>query len=241
MTTYSDFKNQVLDKGFNIDGYAGYQCWDGYAKYCQYLGVPYANCTTSGYVKDIWTNRHTNGMLQNFDEVSTMEPGDIAVFKVDSDWTPYSHIAIFDSDAGGGYGWFLGQNQGGKYSHPDGGSSFNLVKLPYYTTFDTAFRPKKTVAKQSKKESTTPKTKSIEGADMYFTFTVDGDKNWNKGTVYYYNGSNNTIKGLSHPDEWKIIKEMFKESTGRDMPHKKWTSKAPWYVRFIGATGAKRV
>ncbi|MGT2683621.1 GH25 family lysozyme, partial [Streptococcus porci] len=105
MTTYSDFKNQVLDKGFNIDGYAGYQCWDGYAKYCQYLGVPYANCTTSGYVKDIWNNRHTNGMSQNFDEVSTMEPGDIAVFKVDSDWTPYSHIAIFDSDAGGGYGW----------------------------------------------------------------------------------------------------------------------------------------
>lgn len=65
-----------------------------------------------------------------------MQAGDIAVFKEVADVTPYSHIAIFDSDIDGKQGWFLGQNQGGA------GGAFNLVKLPYYATFDTAFRPK---------------------------------------------------------------------------------------------------
>ncbi|WP_197472713.1 hypothetical protein, partial [Oleiphilus sp. HI0123] len=76
---------------------------------CQYLGVPYANCTVTGYVRDIWEQRHSNGTLKYFDEVSTMEVGDIVVFKPEGG-TPESHIAIFAGDAGGGYGWFYGQN-----------------------------------------------------------------------------------------------------------------------------------
>ena len=134
--SYTDYKTQVLGRAFNIDGAYGAQCWDGYAHYCRYLGYPFANCTKSGYVKDIWNNRRTNGMLNNFTEVTLMQPGDIAVFKEVAGVTPYSHIAIFDHDAGGGYGWFLGQNQGGA------NGAYNLVKLPYSATFDTAFRPK---------------------------------------------------------------------------------------------------
>lgn len=134
--TYADFKQSVYGRAFNIDGAYGAQCWDGYAKYCKYLGYTYANCTTTGYVKDIWNNRRTNGMLNNFTEVTLMQPGDIAVFKEVAGVTPYSHIAIFDHDEGGGYGWFLGQNQGGA------NGAFNLCKLPYSATFDTAFRPK---------------------------------------------------------------------------------------------------
>jgi hypothetical protein len=113
-----------------------HNCWDGYAKYCQYLGAGICSCTTSGYVKDIWTNRSYNGILDFFSEVTEMLPGDVAVFKETAGITPLSHIAIFDSDAGGGYGNFLGQNQGG-YS-----GAFNVVKLPYSATYDTAFRPK---------------------------------------------------------------------------------------------------
>lgn len=133
--SYQEFKNQVLGKTYDIDGYYGAQCWDGYAKYCMYLGVQFAHCTSSGYVKDIWNLRGSNGILNYFDEVSVMQPGDVAVFYECSS-TPYSHIAIFDSDAGGGYGNFLGQNQGGA------GGAFNIVRLPYSATFATAFRPK---------------------------------------------------------------------------------------------------
>lgn len=134
--TYEQFKNQVLGKRYDIDGRYGAQCWDGTMKYMIDLGYRAIHCTTSGYAKDIWNNRKTNGILNYCNEVTVMQPGDIAVFKEVAGWTPYSHIAIFDHDAGGGYGWFLGQNQGGV------NGAFNLCKLPYSATFDTAFRPK---------------------------------------------------------------------------------------------------
>lgn len=135
MKTPMDFRNKVIGKRYDMDGVYGSQCWDGYAYYMQWLGYVYANCTTSGYVKDIWTNRKNNGMLKYCDEVKAMQQGDIAVFK-EASATPDSHIAIFMSDLGNGYGLFLGQNQGGA------AGAFNEVKLPYSATYDTAFRPK---------------------------------------------------------------------------------------------------
>lgn len=133
--SYQDFKNTHLGNGYDIDGWWSFQCWDLYAEYCNWLGVPYANCTDSGYAKDLWTQRHSNGILNYFDEVEVMQAGDIAIFDVTPS-TPYSHVAIFDSDAGNGYGNFLGQNQGA----PEGVT--NIVALPYSATFATAFRPK---------------------------------------------------------------------------------------------------
>lgn len=165
MSKYTDFKAQVLGKGFDVDGAYGAQCWDGYAYYCKFLGVPYANCTTSGYVKDIWNNRHSNGILNYFDEVSVMEPGDIAVFKEVAGVTPVSHIAIFDSDIDGVNGDFLGQNQGGT-AYAGGGAAFNITSLPYSATFDTAFR--------LKSKSTTGSTNAQKGDNMP-TKNVNGD------------------------------------------------------------------
>lgn len=139
--SYQDFKNTHLGNGYDIDGWWGWQCYDFYAEYCNYLDVPYANCTDSGYAQDLWTQRHSNGILNYFDEVEVMQPGDVAIFAVTPS-TPYSHVAIFDSDAGNGYGYFLGQNQGSDKTNPNGGSASNIVALPYSATFATAFRPK---------------------------------------------------------------------------------------------------
>lgn len=100
------------------------------------LGYQRISCTVSKYAKDIWIYRKTNGILRNSIEVSIYKPGDIVVFKEVPNVTPYSHIAIFDSDIDGKYGWFLGQNQGGV------GGAFNLCKFPYSATYDTGFRPK---------------------------------------------------------------------------------------------------
>ena len=132
--SYAEFKAMTIGNAYDMDGAYGVQCHDLYAKYCQYLGYPTTHCTKSGYVKDIWELRKTSGILNNFNEVTIMQPGDVAVFREVPKVTPYSHIAIFDSDAGNGYGWFLGQNQGSSLT--------NVVKLPYSATFDTAFRPK---------------------------------------------------------------------------------------------------
>lgn len=144
---YYDFRNQFMNKTVDIDGYYGCQCWDGYAKYCKYLGLPFAHCSSTGYVQDIWTNRKSNGMLNNFIEVNYMQPGDIAVFKKSSS-TPYSHIAIYDSNIDGTYGRFFGTNQGGKKG------AFNIITLPYSATFDTAFRPKQFITNSNQSTQT---------------------------------------------------------------------------------------
>lgn len=135
MKTPMDFRNEVFGKAIDVDGAYGAQCWDGYAYYMKWLGYPYANCTTTGYAKDLWNDRASNGIRNSCDEVSVMQQGDIAVFKEDR-WTPFSHVAIFMKDLGGGYGLFLGENQGGA------NGAFNEIRLPYQSTFDTAFRPK---------------------------------------------------------------------------------------------------
>lgn len=140
---YKTFKSKWMNKGTDVDGAYGWQCWDFYAQWCRENGVPFANCTVSGYVKDLWEQRRTNGILKYFDEVEIMEEGDVAVFKEVAGWTPVSHVALFDHDAGGGFGWFFGQNQGSQLTNPAGGSSANLVKLPYSATYPTAFRLKK--------------------------------------------------------------------------------------------------
>ena len=147
--TYNQFKNNVLGKAFDLDGAYGAQCWDGAKKYAQDLGHDLPNCTSSGYVKDIWNNRKTNGILNWTNEVTVMQAGDIAVFKEVPNWTPYSHIAIFDSDIDGTYGYFLGQNQGGA------NGTFSICKLPYSATFDTAFRPKEFANQNTTSTNTT--------------------------------------------------------------------------------------
>lgn len=139
--TYEEFKREVLNNGFDEDKAYGWQCVDLYLHYCKRLGYEPAHCLKTKYAQDLWTERKTNGILNSFIEVTEMLPGDVAVFKK-SAATPLSHVAIFDSDAGGGYGWFLGQNQGSAFTHPIGGSATNLIKLPYSATYDTAFRPK---------------------------------------------------------------------------------------------------
>lgn len=147
MVAYLDFKSRVLNNGYDHDGGAfGWQCWDGFAEWCVANGIPIINTDPinhTGYAMDLWEQRKTNGMLTYFDEVETMEGGDVVIFKEVAGVTPSSHVAIFDSDIDGVYGWFLGQNQGSTITHPNGGSAFNLVMLPYSATYPTAFRVKK--------------------------------------------------------------------------------------------------
>ena len=133
---YYNYRQMMMGKTVDHDGAYGCQCWDSYVDYCQYNGFKGANCTTSGYVKDIWENRKTNGMLTHCVETTQLQPGAIVVFKEVSNVTPYSHIAIFDSDVNGSYGRFFGTNQGGK------NGAYNITVFPYSAMYETAFLPK---------------------------------------------------------------------------------------------------
>ena len=136
---FNEFKTGNLGRYIDIDGYYGAQCWDLYARYCQYLGVPFANCTVTGYVQDIWTNRNSNGMVKYFDEIpfDQCRAGDIIVFRPQNE-TPLSHIGICASGNVMGKVLVLGQNQGGS-------GAVNEVWLPLTDSFPTVFRikPKK--------------------------------------------------------------------------------------------------
>lgn len=162
--SYQQFKNMVLGRAYDIDCAYGAQCWDGAMYYSKWLGYPVYNCRVTGYAQDIWTQRKSSGILNYYNEVSTMQAGDIVVFK-QHPYTPYSHIAIFDRDAGNGWGWFLGQNQGGA------GGAFNLVKLPYEATYATAFRPKCFAGNAVQKPSSTSNSSSTKW-DMNATLKV---------------------------------------------------------------------
>ena len=167
--SYQEFKNHVLGKAFDVDGWYSAQCWDGYAYYMQYLGLKPAWCTSTGYVQDIYTNMDSNGMKEQCDLVYNLQAGDIVVFPVNS-VTPLSHVAIFDSDAGNGYGNFLGQNQ---RSANSSGSAFSIDKLPYSATYHYAFRPKIFTQQQSQTKpqpQQTPTQKPVKVKDETATF-----------------------------------------------------------------------
>lgn len=98
------------------------------------------------------------------------------------------------------------------------------------------------IADDTTTTTTTTNTKDFKGGlPMEFTFEVTGDKNFSKGTVYYANTTRGIYRGLRHFDEWTVLKNIYKDSTGRDMPHYNWNAGAPWYMRAIQGACLKEI
>ena len=119
--SYAEFKAKYLGKSVDVDGfpaYQPYQCWDIVSGlYFPYIGGSTIHCGQSGYVKDIANQRATNGILNFTTDIglkAELQPGDICVW---TNWseTPYSHIALYDSDNGQNCVYFFGQNQAVPY------------------------------------------------------------------------------------------------------------------------------
>lgn len=73
-------------------------------------------------------------------------------------------------------------------------------------------------------QSTTTDQEGVE--DMQCMFTVEG-----KGCVYWMHDG--VVTALEHPDEMKILQEIYKANYGHDMPTYKWSPNGPWYVRLM--------
>ena len=67
---------------------------------------------------------------------------------------------------------------------------------------------------------------------MQCMFTVEG-----KGCVYWYH--DDKITALGHPDEMKILMDIYKANNGRDMPSYHWTKKTPWHARLLAVLNRK--
>lgn len=75
---------------------------------------------------------------------------------------------------------------------------------------------------------------------MKFTYEIiDAKTNKSQGTVYFYDG--NKVVALNNIDQWKIITEIYKDTTGKSMKHYKWRTDAPWYIRFLQSINQKAV
>ncbi|MCS4488367.1 peptidoglycan recognition protein family protein [Streptococcus sciuri] len=73
------------------------------------------------------------------------------------------------------------------------------------------------------------------GLEMEFTFRIEGDPKRDWRRVYYANSARGTYHWLTNEDELKIIRQIYKDGTGRDLPHYVWNTKAPWYNRAFAA------
>lgn len=81
-----------------------------------------------------------------------------------------------------------------------------------------------------KPEVEKPKTK--EEITMICFYQVD-----KKGPVYYFDGQ--SVRGLAHPDEQRVLNDIYRANNGKDIPTFQWTSKAPWHARLLGVVNRK--
>ena len=135
--TGHEFYLKTIDRCFDKDNAYGYQCWDYFAEYCEETDTPIINCTKTGYVKDLWLERNTNGILKYFDIVDCdhLQDGDWIIFR-ETKQTPYSHVAMFRKYNENGTITVLGQNQGS--------TVVNQIELFYKSNMTYgAFRHKK--------------------------------------------------------------------------------------------------
>lgn len=71
-----------------------------------------------------------------------------------------------------------------------------------------------------------------ENEEMRCLFTVEG-----KGAVFYFDGYK--VITLGHPDELRIVQQIYKDNNGKDMPCYSWSPSAPWYARLMAVVNRK--
>lgn len=77
---------------------------------------------------------------------------------------------------------------------------------------------------------------------IHFTFRIEGGdpkldylQGWHKDKIYYYNGDENEVAYIGHPEDLKYLKQIFKETHGRDLKHYDWNVAVPVFIRIFGA------
>lgn len=138
--TYQHFKDYTIGKCWNVDGYAGAQCWDLSSlhsmNYTNDKRV-FSTCGT-GAAKGMWNCKEKNAGSEYslvYDVYKT-KTGDIGVWGTGV----YGHTCVIAGPVKNGYVACLGQNQGGS-ACPGGGAATNIINLSI-NGFLGAFHPK---------------------------------------------------------------------------------------------------
>ena len=139
-SNYLEFRNAVNGNGYDMDGYYGYQCWDGVdllyqqSDVGQYLYTAFNFDTSlSSGVRTCWTYaparaRNGSGHFSEVLNVTDIRQGDIIVLDQYPGWyASTGHIGFADEDYNGtDYIYILGQNQGA--GDPQVGAPFNIMR-----------------------------------------------------------------------------------------------------------------
>lgn len=151
-STYSEFRNAVDGNGYDLDGYYGYQCWDGVdllyqqSDVGQYLYTAQNVGQGDGTAKSCWLNETARGLNGSghfsiiYDQTE-IKKGDIIVFNTYSGWYGSAgHIGFADEDYNGtDYIRILSQNYG-TGSNPTTGKPFNIAQAFLGGAFLGVFR-----------------------------------------------------------------------------------------------------
>lgn len=98
--TYDMFRNATYGNGYNVDGFAGNQCWDYCALLWHQYNLPLVTKTGGGGAKDCWlVSKNTNARLPFIavNGVTNIKRGDIIVTNANP-WSSVGHIAIADEN-----------------------------------------------------------------------------------------------------------------------------------------------
>lgn len=109
INTYSEFRNAVMGKGYDIDGAYSYQCWDGSCLLWTQIGRYLY--TGDGTARGCWTLKRNENAGNDFDLITDktkIKRGDVLFF----DGGQYGHTGYADEDYNGTNAIkLLGQNQ----------------------------------------------------------------------------------------------------------------------------------
>lgn len=151
-STYDKFRNAVNGRGFDLDGYFGYQCWDGVdllyqqSDVDQYLYTAHNVGQGEGTAKSCWLNDTARGLngsghFSIITDKNQIKKGDIIVFNTYEGWYGSAgHIGFADEDYNGTeYINILSQNYGAG-SNPTTGKPFNIARALLGSAFLGVFR-----------------------------------------------------------------------------------------------------
>lgn len=128
--------------------------------------------------------------------------------------------------------------------HQPANDSDHVDPLPYLTKWGITLEQFRadvsgaTGATGSTSNSTNNNNTELEDDDfMKFTYQVNTKDGKPNGGVYYFNGQK--VIGFTNGDQWTIVKQIYKETTGKELKHYVWNEGAPWHLRFLQANNIK--
>ena len=154
VSSYANFKKEILGNGYDVDNTYGCQCYDLASLFWLNTCNRWVKSATKdggvkGGASGIWGARAENNKGNEFElitDVKKLKQGDIII----TNNGKYGHVCFLDKD-----GYVLGQNQGGT-SGKMPGAKCCVIKWNYKKYFLGAFRYKKwNPAKSYKKVSAT--------------------------------------------------------------------------------------